>query len=247
MSHTTNDPVDIGIRQAGEDLSSSQFLAVKMNTTTGKWEVCDTLGERAEGILQDDPVLNDAATVRYHGVSEAYYGGTVAIGDELTPAADGQLIARTTETQEVIAVALEAGSADERRTVLVRPRRKGPINYVSFPVTLAAITTSQDVVTGFVPGYAGRIVSIEFIVDVPVTTADDAADLNAEIGTTDVTGGVVALTSATATPMGKRIAGTDITADNEFGASDAISIKASSVTAFAEGTGSVILGLEPIT
>ena len=110
---------------------------------------------------------------------------------------------------------------------------------LSFPVDLVNITGTQDVVTDFRPGVDGYIEDISFVVNKPVTTASKLATLNAEINTTDVTGGTVALTSAAATPMGKVIQGAAITALNRITKKDKLSIEASAVTAFAEGTGSV--------
>lgn len=119
--------------------------------------------------------------------------------------------------------------------------QEGPILTLSFPVNLASITGTQDVVTGFTPGYAGEILSVAFLVNVPVTTAAKLATLNVEIGATDLTGGVVALTSANCTPMGAIVAGTAVTAANVFAATDTISVEASAVTAFAEGSGTVLI------
>lgn len=114
---------------------------------------------------------------------------------------------------------------------------------VTIPVNLASITTTQDVVTTYTPGFAGRILKNDFLVNVPVTTAAKLATLNAEIGTTNVTGGTIALTSANCTPMGAVVAGAAITAANSFTATDTISYEAASVTAFAEGSGSIVIVL----
>lgn len=108
---------------------------------------------------------------------------------------------------------------------------------LAFKINLATITGAQDVVTDFSPGVDGTIESVFFVVDQPVTTGSKLASLNVEIGTTDLTGGVVALTSAAATPMGKVIAGTAITGNNVLTQASKISIEASAVTAFVEGSG----------
>jgi hypothetical protein len=116
------------------------------------------------------------------------------------------------------------------------------IEILSFPVmSLASITGSIDVVTDYPPGFDGTIESVAFLVSAPVTTAAKLASLNLEIGTVNVTGGVIALTSANATPLGKLIQGSAITALNAFSASDVISIEASGVTAFVEGSGTVLV------
>ena len=113
---------------------------------------------------------------------------------------------------------------------------------LSFPIDLASITAA-DVVTSFQPGVDGVLESTWFVVDRAVTTAGDSATLNWEIGTTDVTGGTIALTSAAATPKGRVIAGAAITAANTITRQSLISLEASSVTAFAEGTGTVFLAI----
>lgn len=109
---------------------------------------------------------------------------------------------------------------------------------MDFPVNLASITGAGDVVTNITPGFHGRLKDWEFIVTQPVTTAAKAATLNVEIGTTDATGGTIALTSANCTPLGAKVAkGSAFTAGNSFKATDTLSIEAASVTAFAEGAG----------
>jgi hypothetical protein len=110
---------------------------------------------------------------------------------------------------------------------------------LAFPINLASITGTQDVVTDFRPGFAGTIEDVSFAVNIPVTTAAKLASLNVEIGTTNLTGGVVALTSALATPMGKTIQGSAITAANVITADSLISVEASGVTAFSEGSGTL--------
>lgn len=115
---------------------------------------------------------------------------------------------------------------------------------VPFFVNLSAITGAGDVVTSYVPGFNFKILALDWVQANPVTTAAKAASLNAEIGATDVTGGVIALTSAAATPLGKVINGTAVTGANTGDADDAISIEASSVTAFSEGSGTIVLTLQ---
>jgi len=71
------------------------------------------------------------------------------------------------------------------------------------------------------------------------------ARLSVEIGTTDMTGGTLALTSANCTPLGVVVAqGAAPTAGNRFDDDDTLSIEAASVTAFAEGEITVYLVVE---
>ena len=78
----------------------------------------------------------------------------------------------------------------------------------------------------------------------PVTTAAKLSTLNMEIGTTNTTGGAIALTSANCTPAGVLVAGTAITAANTGSSSDTISIEAASTTTFIEGDGYMLIKLQ---
>jgi hypothetical protein len=134
--------------------------------------------------------------------------------------------------------------ADGGVYVLTQLRQpKAPI-VIGIPYNLADIANG-DILTDYTPGFAGRIKKIAFAVTKPATTAAKLATLNMEIGSTNLTGGVVALTSANCTPIGAVIAGSAITAANRFSATDTISIEASSVTAFVEGAGMVLITVEP--
>lgn len=114
------------------------------------------------------------------------------------------------------------------------------IEVLSFPVTLASVSAA-DVVTNYPLGFDGTIESFAYLAGSPATTAAKLASFNLEINTTDVTGGVIALTTALATPLGKLTQSTAITALNVFTAADTISIEASAVTAFVEGNGTFLV------
>lgn len=108
-------------------------------------------------------------------------------------------------------------------------------------LNLAEITANADVITNYTPGFNGQIVSIAFIVNKAVTTGSKRADFNVEINDTNVTGGIVSVTSAAATPKGAVISGSAISSGNFFTDTDTISIESSSVTAHAEGNGWLML------
>lgn len=110
---------------------------------------------------------------------------------------------------------------------------------MQIPIDLVSVAANGDVVTDMRPGVYGTLEYWEFVVTKPVTTAAKLANLNLEIDTTNVTGGVLALTSANATPLGKAIAGAAITGANVLTPESTLSIEASGVTAFAEGAGFV--------
>jgi len=113
---------------------------------------------------------------------------------------------------------------------------------VVIPIILSKVANG-DILTAYTPGFHGRIKALDFAVSDPATTAAKAATLNAEIGTTNLTGGTVALTSANCTPLGAIVAGAAITAGAAFDRDDTISIEASGVTAFVEGQGYLLIKL----
>lgn len=112
--------------------------------------------------------------------------------------------------------------------------------YLEFPVVLSKVTAA-DVVTEIRPGIDGVLEYAEFVVTDPVTTAAKLATFNFEIGTTNVTGLTLALTSATATPLGKSLPFTAPTAGYTLTKASKLSLEAATVTAFVEGQGVVIL------
>lgn len=144
-----------------------------------------------------------------------------------------------------------ATSYETNKTALVGSQGDGvlaPAGYVPWiiPIQLASMTTAAaDLITGFVPGFRGKIVSAQFFTTTLGTGSGASQVLNFEIGTTDLTGGVLTLTLATTTPLGNRIAATAITANNEFTATDAISLEvAASGTVFTAGNGHIVVMLQ---
>lgn len=236
-------PTELIALEAAADLSAKQYHAIKVDSNA-KGAVSGA-GEQAVGILQDDPAAGEIGTVMTLGISKAKYGASVTAGQNLASDANGKFVPAT-GNDAVICVALESGSADEIRSVLLVTRVSAGArtnSIMSIPVKLAKITAAGDVVTNYTPGFAGVIKKISFVVTDPVTTAAKAADLNLEIGSTNVTGGVVSLTSANCTPLGAVIDGSAITAGNAFDADDTISVEAANVTAFAEGEGVLLIVL----
>jgi hypothetical protein len=115
---------------------------------------------------------------------------------------------------------------------------------LSFPITLAQISGSADVVTAVPIPHKFKILSVDAYVAKVVTTGAKAATLNLEINTTDLTGGAVALTSANCTPLGAKIAGSAVSAANTGAADATISVESSAVTAFAEGEVTLVVAIQ---
>lgn len=236
----------LGHLTAAADYSATtaQYKAVYQSSASAA-TIAATAGREVVGILQNNPASGKPCEIAYFGASKALLGGTVAANDPVTVDANGKIVAATKNSEYVLGRALLGGAADEVGTILITHPGFGSTvaggRTITIPIALASITGAGDVVTTITPGYAGTITSVEWVTGRPVTTAAKAAALNLEIGTTNLTGGVVSLTSANSTPLGAVVAGTAITAANAFTATDTISVEAASVTAFAEGDGFLLI------
>lgn len=118
----------LGVLEANVDMSTEatwQFTAVSVVVATGVGLLgpCaidrGSAGDNAVGILQNNPVLAEAAQVVTSGVSKAKYGGAVAGGALLKRDASGLLITATTGTVAV-AQALQPGVSGDIKSVLVK-------------------------------------------------------------------------------------------------------------------------------
>lgn len=87
--------------------------------------------------------------------------------------------------------------------------------------------------------YNFTLTSVGFRIRTPATTAAKLATLTAQVNGTPVTGGVISLTSANATPTNTLVAGTTITAGGSGLAGQTVGVAVSAVTAFVEGDGQV--------
>lgn len=101
---------------------------------------------------------------------------------------------------------------------------------------------SGDLFTNYVPGFAFKILKVDALCNTAVTTTPCGATINLEIGSTNLTGGVVTLSGAYA--LGAQVNGTAVTANNTGTASDTISIEASGVTAFTEGSFLILVSIQ---
>ena len=284
---------DIGMFKTVSDLTLKQFHAVKLGTT-GYLEVCGA-GEASIGILKDNnlgtatqPIASQVAVI---GVHNAIYGAAVSSYlTALTPDASGHLVTATTG-DVVVAYALETGTTNDIKPVLVLPRMQagtlptgaqGEVVYkgasawaalavgtdhqflmtqgasanpkwsnvygaytLSFPVQLANVTTTQDIVTDYTLGFIGTIMAVDVVANVPASTSGKSFDVVLDIGSTPTTGGVVGLTTVGLNAMGKVVAGTAITGANTFIANSTLTVRAATVTAFSEGSATVLIHIKP--
>lgn len=120
--------------------------------------------------------------------------------------------------------------------------------FLSFPIEFPTGTSASDLVTGFTPGFRGKIVGWDIVASVAATGDGAAQVLNLEINSTDVTGSSFTLALADVNAIGKVKAGGTPTALNEFDENDTISVElAASGTAFTAGSGLIILKIEQST
>lgn len=112
---------DLGFFTAAADLSSKQFYFVKLASSTTV-NVCAAVTDKPIGILQNNPESGGQAIVRCFGVSKVSADATLAAGDVIGTAADGQAqpISLGSETTvHVCGQAIEAGSAGETLTAFI--------------------------------------------------------------------------------------------------------------------------------
>lgn len=222
---------------AAADLSAKQYFMCKLNSTPAV-ALCSVAGERVDGILQNEPASGEHAELMTYGISKVLCGGTVAAGDSVMTDAAGEAVLATIG-KWALGTMLQAGVDGDVKALLIRPHIVAAWE-LSFALDLATIT-DDDIIGPFVPGFAGRIENMYFVPDIVVTTAAKLTTLNAEIGTTNLTGGALDLTSANCATKGVRVDAAAITAANAFDADDAITIEASSTTTFIEGSGTLVI------
>jgi hypothetical protein len=98
-----------------------------------------------------------------------------------------------------------------------------------FIATVNGVESAGNHATGVECSNHGLILGVYGIVSEPMTDVDSTATFNLEIDTVDVTGGVI--TWATADLLGAKLAGTAITAANEFHEGSVIDVECAAGTA----------------
>jgi hypothetical protein len=122
------------------------------------------------------------------------------------------------------------------------------VNTVTIPLTSLATglsTSAIDLLTNYTPGYRFKILGFSFVTTVAGTGTSASQVFNLEIGTTNLTGGVLTLALADTDTIGKVKAATAITAANVGTSTDTISIEmAASGTVFTAGAGYFVLTIQ---
>jgi len=111
---------------------------------------------------------------------------------------------------------------------------------------LATLTAAaSELLTNYVPGYAFKILAVDFVVTKVGAGAGASMTINLEIGAVNVTGGVVNPTLGNTTPQGALVAGTAVTAANVGTATDTLSVEvAAGGTIFTAGTGCLLIKIQ---
>jgi hypothetical protein len=117
---------------------------------------------------------------------------------------------------------------------------------LAIPIQLAAMTTAAaDLITDYVLGFAFKILGVSFSTTTIGAGAGATQSLNLEINSTNVTGGVVAVTLASTDTLGEISAGSAVTALNTGTATDTISVEvAAGGTIFTAGAGVLLIKIQ---
>lgn len=122
------------------------------------------------------------------------------------------------------------------------------VQTITIPLTSLATglsTSAIDLLTNYTPGYRFKVLSFAFVTTVAGTGTSASQTFNLEIGTTNLTGGVLNVTLASTNTIGAITAATSITAANVGTSTDTISIEmAASGTVFTAGAGYFVLKIQ---
>lgn len=126
----------------------------------------------------------------------------------------------------------------------------GMLRTLTIPLTSLATglsTSAIDLLTNYTVGYKFRVLKFDFVTTVAGTGTSASQVFNLEIGTTNVTGGVLTVTLASTDTIGEVTAGTAITAANSGSATDTLSIEmAASGTVFTAGAGYFVIEIQEL-
>lgn len=120
------------------------------------------------------------------------------------------------------------------------------VSTVVIPIQLASMTAlAADLVTAYTPGYAFKVLALHFATTTIGAGAAASQVLNLEIGSTDLTGGLLTITLAGTDTLGELTTATAITAANTGTAADTISVEvAAGGTIFTAGDGVLLVKLQ---
>lgn len=170
---------------------------------------------------------------------EAAPGVTIDSGASVSPGG----------TQPALAVPLPTALTDNSTGTASNTIAAGVgISTLTIPLTSLATglsTSALDLLTGYVLGYRFKLLSFDFVTTIVGAGAGASQVFNLEIGSTNVTGGVLTVNLTSTDTIGEVTAGTAITAANVGTAADSISLEmAVGGTAFTSGSGYFLIRVQ---
>lgn len=120
------------------------------------------------------------------------------------------------------------------------------VTTLTFAVDLVTLTTgASEFLTDYVLGYAFKILAVDFVVTDVGAGAGAVQTINLEIGSTNLTGGVITATLANTATQGVLVAGTAVTGANTGTSASTVSIEvAAGGTIFTSGTGIILVKVQ---
>lgn len=107
-------------RIAGADLTAAKYRFVE--AASGKVTRCNAAGESALGVLQNDPDIDEAATVAILGsVTKVVAGAAIALDADITTDNQGRAVTAATGNKIHGKALIAAGAAGEIISVLLQP------------------------------------------------------------------------------------------------------------------------------
>jgi len=99
---------NIASREAGEDLSSSQYYIVKLSSGTVVKSSAAT--DKHLGVVRNKPTSGATASIFLRsaaGTGKVKAGGTISAGQKITSDANGKAVVSTSNGDEIIGMAVE--------------------------------------------------------------------------------------------------------------------------------------------
>lgn len=94
---------------ASANLSAEQYRMIAIANQAGRTQAQRAVvGDRVVGVLQNNPVAGDVATIAVGGVTKCVAGGTITAGQSVTTDAAGRATATLTATDYRVGVAQES-------------------------------------------------------------------------------------------------------------------------------------------
>lgn len=115
----------LGNLTVGSDTTTSRYLLVKVASTAGQVKVSDAVTDKCLGVLYNEPKSGQAAEIAAGGVVKIKAGGSVTFGAYVGPHTNGTIVAKTTDGNKAVGLALQAADSGDIIDVLWQPRTLG--------------------------------------------------------------------------------------------------------------------------